>query len=370
AFNWNFGGQHAYINSATGTVRATNNATLTFGTGALTNNGGLFEADAGSAIVYTGNTKLFNDGTRFVGEHRITGNSTFVGQIDSDNLRFIGGAQLSGDGTAGSKTVLPGIVHWEGGDLAGAWEIKAGAVVDGTGATAKRQVGSDITNNGTFRWSTTQQLQGGNGSVFTNNGLTEVTESAAFNWIFGGQHAYINSATGTVHVTNNATLTFGTGALTNNGGLLEADAGSAIVYTGNTKRFNDGTRFVGEHRISGNSRFVDTIHSDDLRFISGTQTGGDGSLGSFGRMTGGVTWESGDLQGRFEIKAGAVLNATTAAAKRQVGSELLNNGTIVWSTEQQLQGGNSSVLTNNGRFEMTTDADLNWIFGGQAQLVN
>ena len=263
------------------------------------------------------------------------------------------------------------MVGFEGGDLSGAWEIKSGAVMTATGVASKRQVGSDILNNGKFRWSTTEQLQGGNGSVFTNNGVLEATESAVFNWNFGAQHQLTNNASGTVRATSNATLNIGAVALTSHGGLFEADAGSSIAYSGTSNRFNDGTRFTGLNRVTGSARFVDTITSNDLRFVSGTQTGGDGvTVGSRGRLAGVVGFEGGDLSGAWEIKSGAVMTATGVASKRQVGSDLVNNGTITWSSDAALQGGNGSRLLNNGRFELASDADLTWNFGGQARFDN
>ncbi|CAN0451842.1 unnamed protein product, partial [Phaeothamnion confervicola] len=246
-------------------------------------------------IEYSGTTNLFNDGTRFVGLNRVTGSARFVDDISSDDLRFIGGTQTGGDGvTPGSRARLAGEVGFEGGDLSGAWEIMAGAVMTGSGATTKRQVNSDILNNGTFRWATTQQLQAGNSSLFTNNGLVEVTESAIFNWNFGGQHQLINNASGTVRATNNAALNIAALALTSHGGLFEAGAGSSIEYSGTSNRFNDDTRFVGLNRVTGSARFVDDISSDDLRFIGGTQTGGDGvTPGSRARLAGVVGFEGG-----------------------------------------------------------------------------
>ncbi|CAN0501375.1 unnamed protein product, partial [Phaeothamnion confervicola] len=134
--------------------------------------------------------------------------------------------------------------------------------------------------------------------------------------------------------------------------------------------FNDGTRFVGLNRVTGNARFVGDIASNDLRFVSGVQTGGDGSAGSFGRLTGQVEWQAGDLNGQFEVASGATLSANIAGSKRQVGSLLVNNGTIAWNSAANMDGGNSARLVNHGRLEITSDADVQWGFGGQMQVDN
>ena len=369
-FQHNFGGRPSYTNNGSGTVRATNNATFTLGSVGLTSNGGTFEAHAGSAIIYAGSTNRFNGGTRFIGDNAVTGSARFVDVIQSDSLRFVSGSQAGGDGNPGSRGRLAGQVGYEGGDLTGAWEIQSGATMTASGATTKRQVGSDIVNNGSFRWSTTAMLQGGNSSVFTNNGLLEVTQSALFQHIFGGQPSYTNNGSGTVRATNNATFTLGSVGLTSNGGTFEAHAGSAIIYAGSTNRFNGGTRFIGDNAVTGSARFVDVIQSDSLRFVSGSQAGGDGNPGSRGRLAGQVGYEGGDLTGAWEIRSGATMTASGATTKRQVGSDIVNNGRFVWTNATTLQGGNSSVFTNNGRFEFRGDGSMTHNFGGAPRLDN
>jgi hypothetical protein len=180
-----------------------------------------------------------------------------------------------------------------------------------------------------------------------------------------------NTATGTVRATHNATLTFGDVGLTSNGGLFEATAGSAIAYTGNATRFNDGTRFVGDNRVGGTSVWVGGITGDaGLRLVGGSHTGGDGSAGSAGRILSNLNWGQGDLFGRFEIAAGATLLADQPGSRRMIGGRLVNDGTVLWSDSNGLQAGNSAVLENNGRFEMAGNGGVVWAFGGQAQLVN
>ena len=370
SMTWNFGGRPTFTN--TGTYSKTSGVVTNVGNWNFVNNGGLISAQAGS-IVFNGDANAFNAGSRFsgAGQVRISGPSAFNGMFLADNLVLAGGSHAgTGAILSGGAGLSNGLLGWSGGDLTGNWAISNGATVTASGAATKRQVGSAITNDGTFRWSTTTALQGGNSSSFTNNALTEVTESAAFTWNYGGQHAFVNNATGTVRATNSATLTFGQLALTSNGGLFEAHAGSAMVYGGDSNRFNGGTRFVGDQRMTGTSTFVGQIESDNLRLVGGTQLGGDGSPGSKATLAGAVSWEGGDLQRKWEIKAGATVTASGAATKRQVGSAITNDGTFRWSTTTTLQGGNSSVFTNNGVFDVRADADASWNFGGQAALVN
>ncbi len=365
-----FGGQPTFFNS--GTFRKTAGATTNVGSWRFQNDGGMVDAQVGN-IVFNAGSNIFNAGSRFTGagQVQVAGGSTFTGNFMADNLVLTAGSHIgSGAILAGGAGLSSGLLGWTGGDLNGSWSIGAGATLTGRDGGAKRQVGSAIVNDGTFRWATSNTLQGGNSSTFTNNGLLEATASALFQHNFGGQPGYVNASSGTFRATNNATLTLGGVALTSDGGLFEAHAGSAIVYSGTTNRFNGGTRFVGDNAVTGNARFVDVIQSDNLRLISGTQTGGDGSAGSRGRLAGTVGFEGGDLQGAWEIQAGATMTASGANAKRQVGSDIVNNGLIMWSADTPLQGGNSSVLTNNSRFEVTTDADLTHNFGGVPRVDN
>ncbi len=355
SLTWTFGGRPTFTN--TGTFRKSAGVATDTGNWAFVNNGGLIDANVGN-ILFTGDANTFNAGTRFSGAGQVInlGFSTFNGGFQSDNFLHAAGT-LTGNGAvlSGGVAAAPGAMGWSGGDLSGSWTIATGSTLTASGADAKRQVGSNLTNNGTLIWNSGVALQGGNSSVLTT-----------FQWIYGGRPTLTNEAGGTISATNNSTLTIGNYALTSHGGLFNADAGSAIVYGGDANRFNDGTRFVGDHRMISASRYVGTIQSDTLRWISGTQTGGDGvTPGSAGRFAGQVAWEGGDLSGRIEIMAGAVLTASGADAKRQVGSNLTNNGTLIWNSGVALQGGNSSVLT-----DMRADAAVQWVFGGQAALVN
>ena len=367
-FQHSFGGLSELVNSSSGTVRATNSATLTLGNLRVTGNGGLFEANPGSSIVYSGSNNLFNDGTRFVGDNQIAGNATFVGEIEADDLRFVGGDRRGGV-DADTDAQIVGTVHWEGDDLAGNWVIRSGSSVVAATEGSRRQLGGNITNNGTFRWSSNSPLQTGNGSSFINNGLVDATESAAIQHNFGGLSEIANSGAGTIRATNSTTLTLGNLRVTGNGGLFEANLGSSIVFSGNNNQFNDGTQFVGDNQVAGNTIFDGHIQSDGLRIVGGISQGGHAAEGH-AELAGTPTWEGGDFSGSFVIPSGSTLTATGGGSKRQRGSHIVNDGTIVWAADANLQGGNGSTLENNHRFEIQSDASLTHNFGGLPNFVN
>lgn len=373
---WQFGGQPTLSNSASATLRASNGATLTIGAVSLVSNGALMDATAGSAIVYAGGSARFNDGTRFAGSHNVSSSARFVDSIASDGgLVFSGGTQTGGDGvTPGSLATLAGNLGWTGGDISGSWVMAAGTTVTASGVAGKRQVGGSIVNNGSWVWDTTAALQTGNSSTITNNGSFGATATATVAWSYGGQSTLTNSATGSVYAGNGATLTIGSIRLVSDGGLFTASAGSGIVYNGGSARFNNGTRFsgAGTHTVSGNATFVDAIDTTtgNLAFSVGSQTGGDGTPGSRATLTGPLAWQGGDLLGGWTVAAGSSVNASSAASKRQVGGDVVNNGNWLWVSSASFDMGNSSSFTNNGVFEAQSSTALNWGFGGRPTVTN
>lgn len=364
-FEWNFGGQAQYVNNPTGIVRA-DGATLTFGSVALSSQGGRFETVNGGGIVFAGASNVFADGTRFVGDIRASGNATYIGQQNASGLQWTGGTQFGGDGSAGSSATMHGDVRWQGGDLQRSFVVAAGATVVGEGAAVKRMVGAQLVNQGTLRWDTPATLQGGNGSRLDNRGIVATSADATFEWNFGGQAQLQNS--GTVRA-ESGTLTVGSLAVTNDG-RFRAEPGASIRFIGSSNTFRSGTVLEGDVRVAGSATYVGGIQADNLQWTGGTQFGGDGSPGSSATVTGTVRWQAGDVQRSFVIASASVLQAEGAGAKRQVGGEIVNDGTLVWQSTATMQTGNGSLLLNQGRVEFRSSANVEWIFGGQGRVTN
>jgi hypothetical protein len=261
---------------------------------------------------------------------------------------------------------------WAAGDLQGSWEIPAGSTLTASGDGSKRQVGGSVTNAGTVLWNSTAAFQGGNSGTFTNNGLFEAQTSAGTTYTFGGQNTFTNNASGIVRASNNATITFGALTLVSNGGEFNAQPGSTIDYAGNFALFNEGTRFTGggTHTVSSNARFVGAFQTGNVSFTGGAQTGGDGTTGSKAVLQGPLTWQTGDLQGNWEVAGGSALTATGAGNKRQVGGTIVNAGTVFWNTTAAFHGGNSGSFTNDGLFEAKSSAPVTYTFGGQNTFTN
>ena len=111
-----------------GTLRAAAGHTLTMGGIDFVNTGGTLDAEGGAALLYSGGTARFLDGTLFTGAgvNRVVSNASFAGAFTSANLELANGT-FSGDGA-----VLKGDVRFTGGVLAGTWTVAAGQVLHGS----------------------------------------------------------------------------------------------------------------------------------------------------------------------------------------------------------------------------------------------
>lgn len=120
SLSWVAGGQPSFVNNATGLVRASGKGRLTMGNFNIVSQGGRFETKALSTIDFNGGTVRFNDNTRYLGAGgviQVSGNATFVGLQQSENLKLVAGNLTGGDGTLGSLATLRGPVTWQGGTL-------------------------------------------------------------------------------------------------------------------------------------------------------------------------------------------------------------------------------------------------------------
>ena len=270
---YNGGATTTFDNQANGTVRAAAGKTLTVGGIAFTNNGGRLDAELGGSIVYAGNAAQFNDGTRFTGAgaNLATANARFVDGFSSENLRLQSGSFTGGDGvTPGSKAALtPGTVVFTGGTLTGAWQVDAGATLEGAGGGNKFISGGTLTNLGTLAWKTTDALylqsagnianqgtialqadsavfyNGGVGGSFVNTGLIAKTGGSGTSTIGNGlgfdNQGVVDVATGTIRLpdnfTNNGTLkgsgAFATNVLTNAGHVAPGSSPGTLTLNGN-----------------------------------------------------------------------------------------------------------------------------------------
>lgn len=374
SLQWLSGAQPSLVNQATGTVRASGGATFNAGSWAHVSNGGRYEAAAGSMLDFTGSQHSFLDGTRFEGAgiNRFSGTTRSVGNLSATNLQVSAGTHQGGDGvTPGSRATLAGQVSWIGGDFGGAWTWPTGAVLTAGNGGNKRLAGADGLNEGSLVWDSVDAMQGFNGALLTNRGLIDARQSHGWNWLAGARPLLLNEASGTVRASNGALMQLGSFGLDSTGGLFDAKAGSGIEFGGQVTMRNN-TRYTGAGviRAVGDARYIGQQKSSNLRLAGGTQTGGDGTLGSTANLRGTTRWTGGDLAGAWQVDSGQTLQAEAGSGKRLAGAQLTNAGTLVWATNDGWQMFNGASVVNDGLVQIDGDVALSWLAGGQPSVVN
>ena len=137
---------------------------------------------------------------------------------------------------------------------------------------------------------------------------------------------------------------------------------------------NNGTYTV---TILTNSMTVGTLI---LGGASGTQTLLNGistvlsvTNSGFVRPNGILTVTNGGLQGSWLISAGSQLNLSGAAGKFLYNSAITNQGTVNWSGGSLSVGGNNlntTIITNSGLWQMTSDYAMNYGGGSPPIFLN
>lgn len=333
-------------NTATGTVRAAAGHTLTMGNGAgFINQGGLLEAATGASIRYAGGS-VFNDGTRFggAGSNLAVGNNRFNGGLTSANLELQAGVHQGGN------AVISGAVAWAGGTIGGTWAVAAGQTLNGNAGGSKilSDAGTVLVNEGNIRWNTGDALYLQSGAVLQNKGLFLAGQSSTLLYNGGAATVFDNTASGTVRVAAGQTLTIGNGVgFTNHGGLLDAEAGARIVYSGGAS-FNAGTRFAGagSNAAAGSNLFSGRFESANLVLQNGVHSGSGAVVG------GTAQWAGGNLAGGWAVAAGQTLRAAGGGSKilEGAGTQLVNHGGIDWGTGDALFLQSGATLQNKGLF--------------------
>lgn len=348
-----------------GTLRKSGGSAATTISWVFANNAGSIDAQTGS-IVFNGAKTTFDDGSSVQGAGivSITADAAFKGKLYADNLVLASGIFTGADARlAGGVATAAGRLAWEGGDLAGTWEIGAGNTLTASGKGVKRQTGGSLVNLGTILWNdATAGFQGGNGAALVNRGRYEAqvdTRIGTFSPV--SRNSFVNHASGLLRAADGVALRIDGVSLVNEGGELNAGTGASIAYAGGFARFNDGTRFTGSgsHVFSSDARFVGAFQAANVAFSGGTQSGGDGvSAGSKAILQGSLSWTSGALAGAWEIAPGSVLDVSGAGAKQHAGGSIVNDGSVFWGSGAALQGGNGAAFVNNGLFEVGTSASF------------
>jgi hypothetical protein len=350
----NGGATPAFVNTASGTLRAAAGKTLNVAGIAFANNGGVLDAESGAAIVYAGGNATFNDSTRFTGAgaNRVTNNASFNGAIDSANLKLEGGT------FTGGSAVLKGSTSFTGGRFTGTWEVAAGHTLRAGDGGFKYLNGADtvLTNKGTVEWATGDALYLESGATLSNQALFTASADTSLLNNGGATPGFINSASGTLRAEAGKTLTIGSIAFVNNGGTLLAQAGGSNVFSGGNVTFNAGTTFSGDgsNRVSSNAAFNGTFTSANLVLQGGQFTGTNAVMNGSAQFNGGL------FAGTWDVAAGHTLKAGDGGFKYLSGEATVftNRGTVNWSTANAWYLQSGATLDNRGLFEATETASV------------
>jgi fibronectin-binding autotransporter adhesin len=392
----------------TGTLEATGGGTLELYNGTWTNTGGKISAATGSAvnlednvtinggtltttgtgIIYgVGGYNVFlngvtnsgayellnNNATEISGTITNTGTITLQGNGATTELYLSGNATLTGAGTV--------VLSSTNGDWSGYVDGVSGSIltnqstIEGWGTVGNSQIQIANASNGVIN----SNISGGNINL---DPLTTVT----------------NTNAGLIEATNGGTVTFNNGAWTNTGGVIEAQAGSAInlednvSITGGTLEstgtgsvnnvagynvFLTGLTLAGTYNVQNNgaTEISGTITNNGTINIIGAgattglyvSTAGSNSATLAGSGTVVLTTTNGDYSGYIYGDGGTLTIDQNISGAGNIGNAditLVNNSTINANLGPTITNAmltiqpNSGGMTNTGTLEATTGGTL------------
>jgi len=352
-------GSFSFQNSAGGTITATKSTdSITF------TSGNYAQASFATNTVFSGagTITIAGDGATFDGTQTIAAGTSFD---------FAAGYYVPG--TSGAAT-LSGNATWSGGTFyGGAWTLPSGdtlTAVTTSGGNTKFFDATSFTNNGTIAWTTSDEVGLQNGTTLTNNGTFLVTAPTSFvDASYGGTFVnvgkLVDNGGGAVAVNPSGSFSFQNSA----GGTITATKSTdSITFTsGNYAQasFATNTVFSGAGTI--------TIAGDGATF-DGTQTIAAGTSFDFAAgyyvpgtsgaatLSGNATWSGGAFySGAWTLPSGDTLTAVTTPGgntKYFDATAFTNNGTIAWTTTDDVLLQNGSLVTNNGTFVTTAPTTL------------
>jgi hypothetical protein len=325
---------------------------------------GTFTTEAGAALKFSGGSHYFgptssvsgdgdvifesetfnNLNMTIAGSYNITGATTFrrnsgadpVVEFDTDTT--MGTFNLNaGTLTGAGNITVTGMFNWTRGTLSGLGTFNANGGITVSGSDGKRLDGRTFNNPGTFTWSGTGNIDGGNDAVFNN--LPGAVFDVQTNQTLGGGILFINAGTfrksaGTGTTTINALFT-NTGTLDVESGTVRL--GSAFTnFDSATGTLSDGTYLIKGTFQFNNARIV-TNQANII--LDGSSSGivnqsGVDALGSFANNLDGAS---------FTLKNGK--SVTTSVDFTNLGMLVLGAGSTFHVTGNftQTSGGTLSV---------------------------
>ena len=338
-------GTNTYTGGTTisdGTVQVTNNSSV--GTGAVTMDGGTFQADGVSDLTFTNSFKINNT----AGGSTIDANGvmlTIAGNITDGN----GPGKLTVlDSTFGSGTVLlQGINTYSGGTF-----ICVCATLQLGDATHKASLVGDIVNEGRFN------IVNANTSA-----ITSITNDGGFTTFFGdntaGAMTIVNKNVGATLFQDSSSA--GSANITNRSGgvtLFGLPGGTDTSTAGNaTILNNDGGTIFSAQTNAGTAQITNrngggTIFGDQSSAASATIVNNNGGFTSFGQAFGTDTATAGNAKITNNSGGETDFNAFTTAGNATITT---NSGGATFFYDNS-SGGNAQFITNGTGFVDFSDS--------------
>lgn len=349
------GGGASFTNTGTLRKSAGTGETLLPGSALSFTNSGSIDVQSGTLRITS--VVQIQAGSQFIGAGVLSlGGGSYSGSFSSANLLMDGGTH------SGVGAVMNGSVRWQSGTLSGGWQVAAGQnlALVGTGTRTLSGTGTVLDNQGTLRW--------GEGV-----GALQVTGNATLNnaglWDWQGDNL-VSYAGGGAHIQNTGTLrkSGGTGTATlntfnfSNSGSIEVQAGTLRVNTSNSTTIHAGSSFTGAGVLSlGGGLYNGSFSSANLLMDGGTHTGAGAVI------NGRVRWQSGTMNGSWQVAAGQRLELEGPALHHLsgTGAVLQNNGTLAWAADAgALQVGSNATLANAGLWDWQGDHTVLYPGGG------
>lgn len=414
ALTFNFG--VTFNNTGTVDVAANSGYVVFNGGGASSGN---FNAGSNAAVDVTGSTYTLNAGATITGAGvfavKVGGTVNVNAAVSVPNLVLLNSGTINGSGTL---TLTGANSKWGGGSMSGSGItlVNAGATltIDDSGSNHAYLDTRTLNNAGTIVYnnpSASYHLYQYNGSVINNSGTFTATGDAQL--YVSGSGTFNNSglfqkntATGTTNVypvfNNTGTVSVASGIVAFNGngthtGAFTAGSGGTVTFANGTHAFNAGAQISGGGTAAftaGTSTFSSSAcaisptpclspstlalagsgnlvlntfgEASTLTLMNSATLGGSGTF----TINGSATWGGGYMSGSGTtlIGGGATMTINNSGANYVYvdGRTINNSGTINYATPASsyyLYFQNNGVLNNNGTFNATSDAPINWASG-------
>jgi fibronectin-binding autotransporter adhesin len=386
----------------TGTLEATNGATLALSGGTVTNTAGTIHADPASAVTLTNVTvsggTLTTSGTGTIQANCCLSYSTLNGvtlngtyQLNNNNIGYLqgtitnnGSMQINATGSSGTFLDIVGAVTLKGSGTLTMSNNANNALMGYAQAN-----GASLTNQITVEGA--GSITPPSGDSFINQATVNANQTTPL--LITASGTVTN--TGTLEATNGATLELDNGTITNTGGVIHADSASIVSLYGATVSggtlTTSGTGIIEAVCCQGYSTLdgvtVDGAFqwvSNNIGYLHGTITNNgpmtfkapsgtsvvlnvDGAVTLNGKGTLTSTNANNEIMG-YAQTSGSLLNQSTIEGTVQfgigAGNSLTNEGTIYANQKTSLFiDANQGTFTNTGTLKVKTGSVL-YIQGG------